>query len=85
MPLLVAWVYLMCFPAHALCQLEEAKRQPPPEFSSGYAPPLPSTPMPRAELFAYLDALILLLALTLAAYIVLTKRSRSALRVLTLF
>ncbi len=85
MPLLLACVGLLCLPVSSPGQLEEAKKQPPPEFSSGYTPPLPSTPLPRAELFAYLDALILLSALSLAAYIVLTKRSRSALRVLTLF
>lgn len=85
MPSLLTGSILLCLPVSSYGQLEEAKKQPPPEFSSGYAPPLPSTPLPRAELFAYLDALILVTALSLAAYIVLTKRSRSALRVLTLF
>lgn len=65
--------------------LEEQKKQPPPEFTSGYRPFEPTAPLPRAELFAYADVAVLLLTLSLAAYLALTKRSRSGLRALSLF
>lgn len=70
-------------PVTAWCQ--EQQKQPPPEFTSGYHPPHITTPLPRAEIFASMDVAILFIVLSLAAYIGLKQRSRSGLRLLTLF
>lgn len=49
---------------------------PPPQFTSGYHYPLINTPQPRPEIFAYIDAAVLLITLGLAAYLALRVRSR---------
>lgn len=56
-----------------------AERFPPPEFTTGYQFPTTTTPPPRAELFAALDVVALLVALGLAAYLVHGRRSRHGL------
>jgi NosR/NirI family nitrous oxide reductase transcriptional regulator len=51
-------------------------RFPKPDFASGYdLPPTPAPPA-RASFLAYVDVAVLLLALSLASYLVLKKRSR---------
>ncbi len=64
---------------------QEQKKQPPPEFSSGYVPPTVFSPAPRAAMFAVVDVLVLLAVLGLTAYYTHTKRSRRDLRVLIVF
>lgn len=64
---------------------QEQKKQPPPEFSSGYAPPGVTLPGPRAEVFGWIDVAVLALLLVLAAYFGLAKRSRRELRLIALF
>ncbi len=64
---------------------DEMKKQPPPEFSSGYHPLQPTTPYPRAEIFGTIDVVVLVVALILAAYLCLNRRSRGGLRALSLF
>jgi NosR/NirI family nitrous oxide reductase transcriptional regulator len=49
---------------------------PPPEFSQPHAFPVVQNLPPRPELFMYLDITVLVLALTLATWLVLWKRSR---------
>ena len=61
------------------------ERFPPPEFEPGYVMPSPSAPAARAQLFQYLDVVVLLAALSLAAYFVHVKRSRGRLFGLTIF
>ncbi|MCA1947800.1 MAG: 4Fe-4S binding protein [Armatimonadetes bacterium] len=71
--------------APLLAMGQEQKRQPPPDFTLGYQLPSPTTPVPKEALFAWFDVGVLLLALVLAAYIVLSRRSRAWLLVLTAF
>lgn len=67
--------------AHA----QEQKKQPPPEFSEGYTPPMPSQPQPRMPWLTTLDVALLAAALGLAAWIGLHRRSRREMRLLGLF
>ena len=62
-----------------------AQRFPPPEFESGYELPSPTTPQPRQDIYEYIDAAVLLVALTISAYLVLKVRSRPAIFVLAVF
>jgi polyferredoxin len=64
---------------------QEQKKQPPPEFSSGYQPPSPSAPFPRETLFSHIDVAVLVGVLALTAYFVLRRRSRAEVRVLAVF
>lgn len=52
------------------------ERFPPPEFTTGYQLPHTAAPAARAAWLAGLDVLLLFIALSLAAYLVLKKRSR---------
>ncbi|MCX6280538.1 MAG: 4Fe-4S binding protein [Bacteroidetes bacterium] len=52
------------------------QRFPKPEFETNYTQPSTQIPVPRAELLAYLDVLVLLVALALVSWLVLKKRSR---------
>ncbi|MBN2270642.1 MAG: 4Fe-4S binding protein [Sedimentisphaerales bacterium] len=51
---------------------------PPPEFESGYLMPSTTTPHPHQDVYEYVDVAVLFVALSLASYIVLKKRSRRA-------
>ena len=77
---LCAGLWLAC----AAAGLGEA-RFPAPEFDSEYELPLPTVPAPRGGAFAGLDVAVLFLALVLAAYLGLARRSRRGLLTLTLF
>jgi len=52
------------------------QRFPKPEFETSYTQPLTQIPVPRAEILAYLDVLMLLVALSVTTWLVLKKRSR---------
>ncbi len=54
------------------------ERFPPPDFSPGYTIPSTTVPGPRAEWLAVLDVVLLALALGLAGWATLVKRSRTA-------
>ncbi len=62
-----------------------ALRFPPPEFESGYRLP-EGAPLPAARpvLYEYADAVLLVVALLLASYLILRRRSRRAIFVLML-
>ncbi len=77
--LIGAWL----LPIGALAQ--EQKKQPPPEFSSGYFPPTPTAPNPRLDTFAYVDVGLLLIVLSLTAWFALRVRSRTMVRALAIF
>ena len=74
---------LLCS-ASTLAQ-EEQKRQPPPEFSSGYFPPTPTTPNPRQDIFAVVDVAVLAVVLVLTVWFVYRMRSRTMVRLLVVF
>jgi len=63
----------------------DTQRFPPPDFDSGYTLPVTTTPAPRAELLMYLDMSLLLVTLSLAAYLALKVRNRKALFTLMAF
>lgn len=62
-----------------------AVRFPPPEFESGYELPNTTVPSPRHGIYEYIDTIVLLAALGLSSYLVLKKRSRRAIFILTVF
>ena len=67
-----------------LCALANAQKfQPPTEFKSGYRLPVPNAPLPRAEWLATADVAVLAGCLALAAYLVLRRRSRRGVYLLT--
>jgi ferredoxin len=61
------------------------QRFPKPEFETGYVQPDTLLPFPRAEWLALLDVAVLILSLAIAAWLVLNKRSRMGVWLLSLF
>lgn len=61
------------------------ERFPPPDFTTGYQFPEIITPAPREIVLEYVDIAVLVIALALAAYFSLKKRSRLHLVVLVIF
>ena len=55
---------------------------PPPEFESGYQFPETTVPAARAGWYEYLDSAVLIVALLLASYLILKRRSRRAIFIL---
>ena len=70
-----------------LCNVVSAvERFPPPDFvETGHEVPSPTTPHPRQNIYEYIDAMMLLVALGLSSYLVLKRRSRRAIFVLMVF
>ena len=62
-----------------------SEKFPPPEFTQGYEFPEITTPAPRPELFSYMDIGVLFVALAMAAYLSLRRRSRPEVVVLVVF
>jgi ferredoxin len=60
-------------------------RFPQPQFESGYTMPVTTTPPPRAATVEGLDVAMLIGALSLAAWLILKKRSRRGVFLLTVF
>ncbi len=75
----------LAFLAVAAATAQEQKKQPPPEFSSGYFPPTPTEPGPRADTFATIDVAILIVVLMLGTWFLLRTRSRTGVRMLVIF
>jgi ferredoxin len=67
------------------CLGQDIQRFPPPDFESGYEFPVTTTPAPRAGTLNYLDVAVLFMALSLASYLALIKRSRQGIFALTIF
>jgi len=61
------------------------ERFPPPDFESDYQQPTMTIPPPRQSFYEYIDAAVLLAALSLSSYLVLKRRSRRAIFVLMVF
>lgn len=64
------------------CGLE---RFSPPDFESAHQLPQPTTPEPRESVLEYVDVAVLFVALLLASYLVLKRRSRKLIFVLMIF
>jgi NosR/NirI family transcriptional regulator, nitrous oxide reductase regulator len=64
---------------------EVVRRFPPPEFDSGYQLPTTSLPAGRADIYQYLDVIVLVTALSLSSYLVLKKRKRGYIFALMIF
>ena len=62
-----------------------SERFPPPDFESGYQLPSMTRPLPRAGWQEFADVVILIVAMSLAAWIALRKRSRRAMAWLSVF
>ncbi len=60
------------------------ERFPPPDFESGYVLPSPTTPNPRQDIYEYVDTAVLLAALSLSSYLVLKRRRRRFIFVLSI-
>ncbi|MHC4283647.1 MAG: hypothetical protein ACYSWZ_11845 [Planctomycetota bacterium] len=60
------------------------ERFPPPDFESGYEQPTPATPNPRQDRYEYIDTAVLLAALSLSSYLVLKRRRRRFIFILSL-
>jgi len=65
--------------------LYSQSRFPKPEFESDYQQPRTTTPAPRHDFYEYLDSGMLLIALILASFLALKRRSRRGLFYLTIF
>lgn len=65
--------------------LSQTIRFPPPEFESGYELPNTTVPGPRSGIYEYIDTIVLLAALVLSSLLVLKKRSRRSIFILTMF
>lgn len=79
------WFLLIWLISSALSNAADIQRFPPPDFESGYALPSTPTPLPDDSLFGYMDAIVLLAALSLASYLVHKKRSRKGIFALMAF
>jgi NosR/NirI family nitrous oxide reductase transcriptional regulator len=62
-----------------------AQRFPPPEFETGHELPVTTQPPSRSDFYEYIDVAVLLLALSLASYLALKKRTRRGLFILAIF
>jgi NosR/NirI family transcriptional regulator, nitrous oxide reductase regulator len=78
---LAASLLLFCSSIAAL----GVERFPPPDFTSGYKLPITPTPPARADFLNYLDISVLAVALMLAVYLVIFRRSRRGIVGLTIF
>lgn len=78
---------LFCFLFSIFCfsSASAQDRFPPPEFRSGYTIPTDTYPAPAARLWDIADSTLLVLALALAAYFALYKRSRRGMLLLGIF
>lgn len=63
----------------------QTQRFPRPEFESGYTQPITSMPEPRAGIFALVDVLLLIAALSLITWFIHKKRSRNGVVITSLF
>lgn len=77
---IISLMFVLCF-----METLAVQRFPKPEFESGYLQPDTLQPAARAELMAIIDVLILASSLTIVTWLVLKKRSRMGVFILSLF
>lgn len=65
--------------------MAQQQRFPKPEFGSGYTQPTPVTPEPRVLALEYMDVFVLLIVLSIASWLAISKRSRKGLLWLSVF
>ncbi len=65
--------------------IAQQQRFPKPEFETGYTQPEVQTPAPRLEWLEYLDVFMLFLALSITTWLVLKKRSRKGVLLMSVF
>ena len=63
--------------------VQGVERFPPPDFESGYAFPGTTTPPPRADIYELVDVVMLFAALVCGTVLILKKRSRRGVFVLS--
>lgn len=80
------WIICCIFMLSVLtCESTAQQRFPKPEFESGYIQPPSITPEPQDDLIGYLDVFILLASLSIITWLILKKRSRLGVFMMTLF
>lgn len=82
-PFCGAWIASVLLILLVLCLSVQAEiRFPPPEFESGYTFPQTTSPAAQPVWHEYIDAVVLVVGLFLASYLILKRRSRRAIFVL---
>ncbi|WP_461633538.1 4Fe-4S binding protein [Labilibaculum euxinus] len=76
---------LIFFVGMEFAAISQQQRFPKPEFESGYTQPVTSMPVPRDGMFALLDVLVLIAALSLITWFILKKRSRTGVVAVSIF
>lgn len=66
-------------------QGQSQARFPKPEFETGYVQPSPTSPEPRSLAMEYFDVIILVAVLSLLAFLVLKRRSRGGILLVSIF
>lgn len=76
---------LILFVGMEFAAFSQQQRFPKPEFESGYEQPVASMPAPRDGMFAFLDVMVLIAALSLITWFILKKRSRTGVVAVSIF
>lgn len=76
---------LIVFVGMEFAAFSQQQRFPKPEFESGYTQPVTSMPVPRDGMFALLDVLVLIAALSLITWFILKRRSRTGVVAVSVF
>ncbi|BAX82115.1 4Fe-4S binding protein [Labilibaculum antarcticum] len=76
---------LIVFVGTQFAAFSQQQRFPKPEFESGYTQPVTSMPVPSSGMFALLDVLVLIAALSLITWFILKKRSRTGVVAVSIF
>lgn len=76
---------LILFMGIEFAAFSQQQRFPKPEFESGYTQPVTSMPAPREGIFAFVDVMVLILALSVITWLILKRRSRIGVVVVSLF
>ena len=78
---LMLLIVLLCASNHSYAQ----QRFPKPEFKTEYTQPVPEHPAPRSPALEFLDLAILVLVMSLTAWVAIRRRSRYGILILTIF
>lgn len=70
---------------HVPAQGQSKARFPKPEFETGYVQPSPTTPEPRALAMEYFDVFVLIAVLSLITFLLLKRRSRGGILLISIF
>lgn len=83
--LLLILLASLCWMGTAVLAADPPARFPRPDFESGYTPPPTQCPLPRADVFLWVDVVVLAGSMALAAWLVLRRRSRKGIVLLLVF